>query len=720
MALKSKVDIRREIEKVSSSYKDDEIFSSQYFFDILYSIVNGACLELGEEIDLDAFCNPKDNTTACTEGSCVTINTLGPLIREVPTVWGKYVNNVGHCVHEASHILFTDFETMNERYKCWKSDKTEFYGGKPIVEGIDVDAQLEYLDSHPNYKKMYIKSMESLDNVMEDVFVENCAYDKFAGVATLGLQRSRDELYRTSDNKEKIYQDVLDDKITPLDAFITLLLIKRTGYELKTNNSITPEQQKVEYDLFDAFDRCEEEIDALKWEHKGKRRNELLNKLFAKLQYLLPEKDDKEYANPTEAIKKFLDSLSDEIRKKLEEQSSSDEGEGSPMPMPFGSSHSSSSSDYSDEEAESKMEEADKTMKKNGKSADPSGEDRPKITSKPNKAKSEAAQKEAADMSDETCKHELEKAKKEMATAQVLENDEKNHSAELQSEADEIAENESNEKGNSFFDGYSIQRESTRQAAKYDVAGYMNIFKEVEKTSNMLAKKLSNILNQYKEEESCSSGYLMGNVFNARDVYHNDGKYFSRINEPDGKLRIAFSILVDNSGSMYGKKTEIARKATILIENTLRKLNVPFMIAGHTEYSGECTIYPYCDFDSNDGMDRYRLYGIQAESGNIDGAAITYMGDKLLKRPEEIKILIVISDGLPAGSSFYSHISNDDTKLAVENYRKKGVKVFGAVVDCFELVSNIYGSEYSFDARGQEALSKTLTQIVKKEMMRTR
>lgn len=715
--LNSKVEIRREIEKVASSYDDGTLFSSEYFYEILQGIVTGACAELNRDIDVNAFCDEKDNTTAYTDGDRVVINTLGPLIRNIKTTWGKYMQNVGHLIHECGHIFFTDFIAHIERFKAWSAEKTSFAIETPEVEGIDVQELTDYLDSHPIYKKMYLSSMGNLDNTMEDVYIENCLYDKFSGVAALGLQRTRDELYRQSSTNEELAQLVLDGKIMPIDALIDMLLIKRTGYQLKSVNKPTEEQQEVLDVLFDAMDRVEYEIDSLKWEHDGNKRTKLLNNLFVKLMYLLPEPPDNEdYTDLSEMIKDFMKKLSDKIKKMLEESSEAEgDGEGTPVPIPFKSS--GSSRDYTDDEAKSLMDEATKEMEKDGSSTAPKGSGKPVKGFKPSKSKSEASRKKASEMSDKTCEDELEKAKKEMAKNEVLEKDESEHSDEMQAEADSIdekADSENDSAGNSRFRGFKINRKSTKEA-KANISGYNKIFKKVEKVSNTLAKKISNILKQHQEEDSPISGFLMGNVFNARDVYHNDGKYFSRINEPDGKLRVAFSVLVDESGSMYGEKTEKARQATILLENTLRKLNVPFMIAGHTEYSGECTINPYCDFDTNDGMDRYRLYDINADSGNIDGAAITYMGEKLLKRPEEIKILIVISDGEPAGTSYYEEYdSNKDTKLSIEHYRKQGIKVFGAVVDEWERVSEIYSDEYSFDAREDKELEKTFCRLIKK------
>ena len=217
----------------------------------------------------------------------------------------------------------------------------------------------------------------------------------------------------------------------------------------------------------------------------------------------------------------------------------------------------------------------------------------------------------------------------------------------------------------------------------------------------------------------------MGQRFNAKDIVNRDGKYFSRQIIPDGKITVAFGILVDESGSMnFYEKKERARRTAILIEDVLRTLDVPLMVTGHS------TGYPqghreqtltvlncYKDFDTRDGKDYLRLTNITAKGGNIDGAAITYMGEKLLKRPETKKVLIVISDGEPAGHSFYSNFAKEDTKLAAQHYRKKGVEVFGAVLDEVMNVSQLYGEDYCFDCRSDGELERQLVRLIKKYVL---
>lgn len=97
---------------------------------------------------------------------------------------------------------------------------------------------------------------------------------------------------------------------------------------------------------------------------------------------------------------------------------------------------------------------------------------------------------------------------------------------------------------------------------------------------------------------------------------------------------------------------------------------------------------------------------------------LPYMGERLLKRLEEQKVLIVISDGMPCGPSFYSQDRDEDTAIAIKTYRKKGINIFGAVVDDWEDVSRLYGEEYSFECMDGEKLERQLIRLVKKYLKR--
>lgn len=144
------------------------------------------------------------------------------------------------------------------------------------------------------------------------------------------------------------------------------------------------------------------------------------------------------------------------------------------------------------------------------------------------------------------------------------------------------------------------------------------------------------------------------------------------------------------------------------------------MIGGHTtgsHYQADTLIKLYHDFDEVDRMDMYRLSDISAINGNRDAAAIAYMSEKLLKRSEADKVLIVISDGWPTECAFYSYDAEEDTIITIQKYRKKGINIIGAVVDCYEDIERIYGKRNCLDLTDLTKLPVVLAAMVKRYIL---
>jgi len=140
---------------------------------------------------------------------------------------------------------------------------------------------------------------------------------------------------------------------------------------------------------------------------------------------------------------------------------------------------------------------------------------------------------------------------------------------------------------------------------------------------------------------------------------------------------VAVSLLVDFSGSMSGSKLNIAIKAAWALGEVLTKLNINCEILGFTtqnvapEYSylmDECRkskklyarrtpiyIPIFKSFGERFGTQQKARIASAKErddflSQNIDGESLLYAASRLRKQPEPGKILIVLSDGEPAGS----------------------------------------------------------------------
>lgn len=113
------------------------------------------------------------------------------------------------------------------------------------------------------------------------------------------------------------------------------------------------------------------------------------------------------------------------------------------------------------------------------------------------------------------------------------------------------------------------------------------------------------------------------------------------------------NILVDASGSMFGRvdgggtKLDKATEATAMIEEALRDM-VPTRISYFTGHSNLVIHSTVKDFNqtSKDTLSWKRLPAVP-NSANRDGYSIKIGTAEILKRPENKKILIVLSDGLP-------------------------------------------------------------------------
>lgn len=694
--MKSKAEIRREIEKVSSEYSAYDLFSSRYFAEMLQATITAVCEKLGRIPDIATVCDGESDMTACTNGLHILINTQAPFVSSLDTNWKQYIANIGLTVHECGHVLFTDFANQNPLLSGWITGDFEYYPETPNITGAEELKKL--MNDYPNLRKVYTSAMRGIVNAIEDAYIENRLRENFDGLAVAGLELDNQTMFEQTHSLNEMLDACMTGDLLPIHVAHNIILMRyKVGRDVRVDEPLDNMKLMLQNAIEGVIKPCDMLIRKLCWEQNGIKRCEMFNELFVKLFRLmppLPESDEEESGG----------GAGESEDDKEEKESKDNNGKSSNM----------SNRDYSNPEAEEMMSSGMANEQQSGQSQEPvgctSGIRQSDSKEKQEEANSKAENGKKLSCSTESMERELKKAIKEAVTNKVLEVDEMQHAADLRKEAAMIKHEIEKIMGGSRLNDYSLNRSKNGNKAVYAA-----VFKEVQKTSKNLTRKIENILKE-RECESVDSGFLMGQRFNAKDVVNRDGKYFSRQVIPDGKAEVAFGVLIDESGSMSARnKCVTARRAAITIEDTLRNLGIPNLIVGHTENNwGTCELKVYSDFATNDGKDCYRLADIGAGGGNIDGAAVTFVGEKLLKRPEKIKVMIVISDGLPAGSSFYADNPNEDTKLAIANYRKKNINVFGAVVDQYEQVAEIYGKDYVFDCRSDGALEKELVKIIKK------
>lgn len=213
--------------------------------------------------------------------------------------------------------------------------------------------------------------------------------------------------------------------------------------------------------------------------------------------------------------------------------------------------------------------------------------------------------------------------------------------------------------------------------------------------SKQMQKRLQRIFrDQYFGEKQ--TALLMGRRIEPRHLMDQEGRFFSKKSLPGDKKSLAVAVLMDESGSMSGQdRVTYARAAGIIIYDFCKAMDVPVLIMGHTD-DGDVQLYAYTDFDSMDERDRYRLMDMSARHGNRDGAALRYVAERLLKQPEDNKLLMIVSDGQPAGHGGYNGSAAEaDLRGIRKEYTNKGMMFVAAAIGVDkENIERIYGDAF--------------------------
>ena len=185
-----------------------------------------------------------------------------------------------------------------------------------------------------------------------------------------------------------------------------------------------------------------------------------------------------------------------------------------------------------------------------------------------------------------------------------------------------------------------------------------------------------------------------------------DDRVFYRLQEHTSK-DVAVSLVDDCSGSMHGSKLHTAARASYALAMTLERIGIPCEVLGFTtgddevfdakkvreeeqkmgaEYSRIEPIYMPILKDFNERLttevkQRFAwLPNSDIPNCNIDGESVLFASHRLMKRREKQKVMIVLSDGFPAGcggtAKLQAHL-----KKVVRDLQRKGIKMVGIGIE---------------------------------------
>lgn len=226
----------------------------------------------------------------------------------------------------------------------------------------------------------------------------------------------------------------------------------------------------------------------------------------------------------------------------------------------------------------------------------------------------------------------------------------------------------------------------------------------VKKSTQAVVNGLKNFFKNSDKGER-QTGLMTGRRVDTRIAHRLDGKIMSAKKEP--RPGVAIGILIDRSGSMSGSRLDIASYTALVFNRMCKELKLNLGVFTHCSNFGvEITCCK--NYGEISPQDEQRIMSIEPCGCNRDGAALTYVGERLLKQPEETKMLILVCDGRPADAGYSGDIAKKDLQLIKRKLTRQGVKlVVAAIGEDKEQIKEIYGNSF-INISNIESLPKTM------------
>lgn len=180
-------------------------------------------------------------------------------------------------------------------------------------------------------------------------------------------------------------------------------------------------------------------------------------------------------------------------------------------------------------------------------------------------------------------------------------------------------------------------------------------------------------------------------------------------------------VLIDESGSMGGKKEILARQAAILLNETFGKsLGVDLYIYGHTADIGSIGYINLSVYREGSHYNpKFSLSKSCAKSQNRDGDAILEVAKRVRKFTKENCIMFVISDGSPCANGYEGIPAIKDTAAKVKEAEKLGFGIIQISIDAVYRVEDMFDT-YIDIGYNLEEMPKLLNEIVKTKVIKTK
>lgn len=722
-------------------------------------------------VRVNIYWNPKDNNAASTNNTNIVINAGHPCVTKIRGRMDRYEMVSGLFAHELGHVLYTDF-LAKQTYLNYL-EKFKWYPAPPDLKTPQDAANerdfWEYvkLDNRNMEFAMLIASF--IANVLEDGYIENRILFEFPGTLGYHLSVMRDHQYKDMSTVTQLIEREDDGSSHIFHSILQIMLSYALYGEIKYDD--TPLSDERIQTVFQLIPQLDEAVTTSSAKARWKIVSLILVRCWHHIEDYIElckkQQDNATASGGTSSSSEILSGLLQTIA------GASAEGTGSgtpvvgsevPMGVPahaaararthelarknqsgtdeeksdeYGEHGANSNESGSDVASENPSEEAmDSGQTDSGDASESDGSDAvgaPLDGPNGSSGKQETTDKEGGripfhqtdsvstpvggeceyddDYKRELNKHaasDIERMLEQMAEKAACKQLENERLRELNEAAQSISYGD-------IHSGVSVKIHRIAQVDEELQDQYDEISGPLLSISKQLQRSLVQKLKD-QQRGGKQTGLVMGRRLDAHALCRNDGKVFYKNNLPNEIPKISVGLLLDESGSMCcGDRSTYARAAAIILYDFCHALNIPIMVYGHSAgWGSDVDLYSYAEFDSIDKDDKYRMMDISARSSNRDGAALRFVAEQLSKRTEDVRILMLVSDGQPAASGYSGTAAEEDLRGIKQEYKRKGILfVAAAIGDDKQNIERIYGDSF-LDITDLNQLPVKLTAVIKR------
>lgn len=219
-------------------------------------------------------------------------------------------------------------------------------------------------------------------------------------------------------------------------------------------------------------------------------------------------------------------------------------------------------------------------------------------------------------------------------------------------------------------------------------------------------------------ETKIKNGYYSGKRIHFPSIVKKELKIFERYNYYEKPSSVSFMTVIDISASTeQQQRLDYEKIATLVLLDAAKVLNFKVGVLAHRAdtKSADVELNILSDFNE-DSNDFYRILELKSNNRNRDGYAITYACERLMTQSTDVKICIVMTDGLPNASknNYQGRIAENDLKYVVDKYKKQGIiLIVAAIGEDKQKIKEIYGDCF-LDITDPDKLPEVFCKIIMK------